>query len=177
MPYAGTMWVQVTHRQLPFDPKMSVMFDVRTLEVVPKKEAGRGRRKPSAKTADLDTKATGTTAAAAGVSEEGQAWPWPTYAGGPFLESLLQEILPADATNAASSTQRLSDLYTVQLTPYAWTLLPVFDVRGEGYVQRGAFRLPLLRGPVPREVLAALVRGRGPKPGATKPYPLEILQR
>eukprot|EP01138_Halocafeteria_seosinensis_P015109 gb/GECG01015422.1/.p1 GENE.gb/GECG01015422.1/~~gb/GECG01015422.1/.p1 ORF type:complete len:610 (+),score=64.09 gb/GECG01015422.1/:1-1830(+) len=71
----------------------------------------------------------------------------------------------------------LLEQYDINLEPYGWTLLPVLDIHAHGYVQRGAFRLPLMKGPPPHEVLVALRKGKGAKSDAERPYPLEILKR
>jgi hypothetical protein len=55
----------------------------------------------------------------------------------------------------------------VELTPLCWGIVPVFDAGGEGYVNRGAFIVPLFEGappPAALDLLAGageLAAGRG----------------
>jgi hypothetical protein len=63
----------------------------------------------------------------------------------------VKTVLPPSPTSALSDP--------VTLEQVGWTVVPLFDAAGEGYVWRGRFVLPLLQGAVPQAVVDAIAGG------------------
>lgn len=71
----------------------------------------------------------------------------------------------------------LLDQYEFNVESYGWTILPVLDIQARGYVQRGAFRLPLFKGKPSSEILSNLKKGRETSQDSEIPYPLEVVEK
>jgi hypothetical protein len=162
----------IQYQSMPFDPKMTVIVDVRRAVI---RTARRTREDAPPEMAERDGSARSLGAASFSLpagSDTVPAASGNSILGGPFA---FADLPPQGLAENCAHPKTAK--FEVELEPYGWGLLPVFDVTGEGYVQRGAFRIPLLRGAPPKEVIVALRRGRGPRPDSTVPYALEILKR
>ena len=162
----------VRYRNMPFDPKMTVIVDVRRV-VVHSANRTRGDGPPQGGGAAMD----GSARSDAALSLPSGSGSVPAASGNETLGGPFAFVDLPQGGLAANAAHPKTKKFEVELEPYGWGLLPVFDVTGEGYVQRGAFRVPLLKGAPSREVITALRRGRGPRPDSTVPYALEILKR